>query len=240
MFLFGSVLITVIALFALLITLLLFNKYGKEESIESFNRAKNATIYTFFMFVFLIAYILVIIIWENINALGSALLLAGLVWGANKFSCWCIEEKYVKLPERKLLVVIAVIEISLMFWGLAEIEHNPRFYEYMFVDLAIIIGFFVSLDALVGKTSVCDLISTVLNDFEFKKAHKAVIIVPTIFLSIILCCAFVLPRMISEGKQKEMEYGMILGVILFIGSMSVILINKKARAIFQNVFFKSK
>lgn len=240
MFLIGIAFVTVIVLVLLLSALLLLNKYDKSESIDSVKRAMNATMYSFFMFMFITAYILVIIIWEEINALESALLLATIVWGANKFSCWCIEESYVDLPERKLNVVIAVIEISLMFWGLAKVEQNPRFYDYIFIDLAIIIGFFVSLDALVGKTSICELIHTVWEEFGIKKVHKVAVIVPTIFLSIILICAFTWPKMFSDSMQKEIDYGMLLGVVIFLVSMSVILINKKTNAIFQKIFFKSK
>lgn len=240
MFLIGIAFVTLIVLVLLLSALLLLNKYGKSESIDSVKRAMNATMYSFFMFMFITVYILLIIIWEKINALESALLLATIVWVANKFSCWCIEESYVDLPERKLNVVIAVIEISLMFLGLAKVEQNPRFYDYIFIDLAIIIGFFVSLDALVGKTSICELIHTIWDEFGIKKVHKVAVIVPAIFLSIILICAFAWPKLFSDSMQKEIDYGMLLGVVIFLVSMSVILINKKTNAMFQKIFFKSK
>ena len=234
---FVSTIITLAVLFIVFFALLLLNKYGNKESMDLFYRIQSATIYCFFMMLSMTIYILISIFCENNNALINAGILVGIIWVTNKVLCWLLDTKYIDLFEKKLFIVIAVLESSFMFLCFAVIEQDIGYFQYIFVDLAIIIGFFVSLDSLLEKNKIGELMKSICQEFGIKRIRKSILIVPSIILGTFIVGAFIMSRMTSEKLQEEIDVGMIAGIIIFIGAIIVILIHRKMRKKFINFFF---
>lgn len=233
-----STILTVVVLFAVLFVSFLFIRKSRTEEINRVKNAMDAVIYNIFMFLFLTFYVLILMVRPDLNVLLSAALLVFLVWLASKISHKCIDKESMDIREKKLAVVVSVFGISIILAVLSIIEIEPEYWKYICAAFAIIVGFFVPLDVLVGEDSFKEALEKIKESFAFKKVRKAIIIIPLLTLGIIICIAFVVPRIISDELQDAINVGIAIGTIVFFVFIVVVTSNKKTRRLAEKLLKK--
>ena len=228
MIIFVSALLTVGIMFGLFFAALRFQKYAKSDEMERAVGVMSAAIYNFLVFVIVAIYFIVIMRYQELNALTTALLLPVLIWGVSQLAFFMIDEKGIEVSERKLVFAVAVIEIAAVMLILACISGESEYIQYFFMDLAIIAGFFIPLEELVKKNSIGKVFKKIGEGFGYRQARKIMIFFPLFISSGIIVGTIALPAIVSEDVQNEIEFGIVCGLLGFIVILSILIQNRKS------------
>lgn len=222
MLIFISTIVTIFILSVLLGIFLVVERYCSCKDVNKINTAMNATFYCFIMFSLLMIYIFFIIYFQGINSLLSALLLLLTVWGANYISRKCLNLEGISKCQRKILVLVAIIEIAIVFFVFWRIEHVDLYLEYLCVDLAIIVGFVISLDSLLEKNPK-KIFLIIVSDLNFNEVSRLYTIIPLLCVNVLIAIAFVITELFPEEKKIRISRGIVIGMVLFIAIIIVVI-----------------
>jgi len=238
-----SATLTVIVLFLVLLGLLTLQRKVSKTQVKSLIDLFDMTAYNLLMFLGMLTYLFVVTICDALigefSPLVSAILLIITVFLVSQFSLHTMNNSQNvenRNSEKKFAVLLSTGECVAIFLALALFRQNLDFIKYACVSIAIILGFFVPLDALVANnlTTAWEL---TIAEFNFKDAKKRYKFIPTIVITLIVIVVLLWQNIFPEKTQTETSIGLAIGSLVFLIIALLILRCKKSSAWIQNTFF---
>lgn len=215
-----STVVTTLMLFIMMGILLHYTLKKQDEKIDRIFMYVCQIGYTFFIFVAISLYILILMCFPNINAFWSALILVGIIRIVSKYMSKCIDIDFITSKERQISVLISVFEISLILGVLSCVYGEREYLKYILVALSIIIGFFVSLKNIVEnntfKEMLIEIVKDIIPSLEYLKKAIIITVVLTVGMGIIYIIITFVPKNIQTGIQKGMGIGTIAYIMIFL------------------------
>jgi len=215
-----SATVTTALLFIVLGILLYYTIKKQDDKIEKVFVYVCQIVYTFFIFVAISLYILLLMVWPDINAFFSALILVGIIRIASKIMLKCINMDCVTSKERQFSVLISVFEIFLILVVLSFVYGEGEYLKYALVTLSIIIGFFVSLENIVENNTLREMVKEIIKNMvplpEYRRKAIITTAVLTVGMGIIYIIITFVPQNIQTGIQRGMGIGIIAYIMIFL------------------------
>lgn len=205
----------VILVFILTWSVKYFDKYDKKQRKNILQRQEGIA-YHFLMFLGITLYLLLSVLWSDINELLSILVLLILISLTNKIALMLVNDEVINLSERKFAIVIALV-INIFWMMIAGVVTlNNTYWTFVAVAFAVLVGFYVPLDLVLDENTIIDVIEKILRGFETDKIDKKRSDIAIKSMCIIISLAYFIPLYVSKKIADDVSIGILIGIVTFI------------------------
>ena len=213
---------------------------GKSEEIEKIFYNYTGFVYHYMMFVFMLLYVFILVLYPGINSFLSAVLLVGMVRMANWLALKCVDANYIECTERQFSIVVSVGAICIMLLLMFILTGEYGYWDYIGITLSVIVGFYISLGTLIKSNSFLDMLKEIKAGFYVDKINVGRTILIFLSFVILIVLSYILPVMIKEDISRDIQMGIGLGCIIFLGLSVFSLLVWPGAARIEKIFFKNQ